>query len=281
MARLALQLRYQVLGLANVQGMAQHPVGGQFLQVWVGETEDDFGVADGQPGVAHKGLELGREPEQAQGVGDDHSALADPVGGVLLGQLKLLNQLGKALGFLDWIEVFALEILDQREFEGGAVVGFADDHGDLGQADELGGAPAAFPGDEFVAVFRGSDDEGLDDAAFPDRIGQFAQRLFGEILTGLEGTWANGAQRHVEHAGGRAFVRIGCCRGNDEIGRRFGRYVPEKRAQAASQSRLDHGRESVEAVGACRDWNVLSTVASAMGRTFEADSFSEVPDITW
>ena len=109
-------------------------------------------MADGEASLAQKGLQLGRELEEAQGVGDDDAALADLGGGLLLSQVELPDQLGVAPGFLDGVEVFALEVFDEGQLQGGAIIGLADDDGDLGQAEHLGGAPAAFAGDQLEMI---------------------------------------------------------------------------------------------------------------------------------
>jgi len=76
----------------------------------------------------------------------------------------------KARGFFDGVEVLALEILDEGEFEDFLVGGGADDGGGFQEADFLGGAPAAFAGDELEFIEALPDDEGLDDAVLADGI---------------------------------------------------------------------------------------------------------------
>jgi hypothetical protein len=170
-----LELSHECLGLAHVQGLAEDAICGELLKIGGWQAEDDFGMADGESAVADVGLEFRWESKKAEGIGDDDAAFADTDGGVFLGKFELVDELSVALGLLDGIEVFALEILDQGEFEGGAIIGLTDHHGDFGEAEELSGAPAAFAGDEFVTAGRGTHDKGLDDAAFADGIGEFVQ----------------------------------------------------------------------------------------------------------
>ncbi len=70
-------------------------------------------------------------------------------GGLILGQLELADQLGVALRLFDGVEIFPLQILDQGQFQNGAVIGLAHDDRHLGQTEHLGRAPAPFPGDQF------------------------------------------------------------------------------------------------------------------------------------
>ena len=167
----------QRLGLADVQAVLQDALGGELLVLFAGQAENDLGVADREPAVAEVALDSGRQFEQAQGIGHHGAALADLGGDFLLRELELLDELRVALGFLDRVEVLALQIFDERQFEHRAVVGLADDDGDFRQAEQLGGAPAAFAGDQFEMAVAFADDERLDDALFLDGIGQFAQGL--------------------------------------------------------------------------------------------------------
>jgi hypothetical protein len=177
---------HEGLGLTDIEAVAQNAFGDVYLMFFAREAEDDFGVADGEAGVAEIALELRREFEQAEGIGHDGTAFADLGGDFLLGELELGNELGVALGLFDGIEVFALEIFDQGEFENGAVVGLADDDRDFGQAGQLGGAPAAFAGDEFQVSAAFAHDERLNDALLFDGVGEFAERFSGKILARLE-----------------------------------------------------------------------------------------------
>jgi hypothetical protein len=60
-------------------------------------------------------------------------AFADFHGDFFLGEGELAGELGVAEGLFDGVEVFALEVFDEGEFEDGAVIGFAGDDGDFGE----------------------------------------------------------------------------------------------------------------------------------------------------
>ena len=90
-----------------------------------GQAQNDLGVADRKPAFAHAGLDRRRQLEQAQRVGHHGAALADLGRHFFLRELKLLDELRVALRLFDRVEVLALEILDQRQFEHGAVIGLA------------------------------------------------------------------------------------------------------------------------------------------------------------
>ena len=80
----------------------------------------------------------GRQLEQAQRVGHDRAALAHFGRHFLLLELELLDELRVALGLFNRVKVLPLQVLDQRQFEHGAVVGLPQDDGDFRQARAVG-----------------------------------------------------------------------------------------------------------------------------------------------
>ena len=110
------------------------------------------------------------------------------------------------MGFLDWVEVLALQVLDQGQFEHCAVVGLPQDDRHFRQPEQLGRPPAAFARDEFQMAVPLPNDQRLDNALFFDRVGQLAQRLGREILAGLQRAGTNAVQRDALHA----LAGIGC-----------------------------------------------------------------------
>ena len=154
-------------------------------------------MAYGQAAFADAGLEGGRQLEEAQSVGHRGAALADFRRHILLLELKLLDELRVAVRLFNSVQVLALQVLDQSQFQHGPVVGLPEDDGDFRQAEQLGGPPAAFAGDELEVAVAISHDQRLDDALFLDGISQLAQRLGGEIFAGLQRAGANTVQRHA------------------------------------------------------------------------------------
>ena len=94
--------------------------------------------------------------------------------------------------FLDGVEVGALDVLDEGEFEQFGASRLAEDDGDGAEAGETGGLEPPFAGDEAIpARFVAGDDEGLDDAVLADGLGQLAE-LFGlEVGARLLGVWGD------------------------------------------------------------------------------------------
>ena len=85
------------------------------------------GVAGRQRAVDQHVADHVRQLQQPQRVGDMAAALADHLAEVGLGIAVLVDQLLVALRLFDRVEVGALDVLDDREFERGAVVDVADD----------------------------------------------------------------------------------------------------------------------------------------------------------
>ncbi len=117
------------------------------------------------------------------------AALADDFGHLLLAVVEALDKVAIAGRFFDGVEVGALDVLDDGEFEDFLVVEAADDDRHRVQARTLGGAPAAFAGDDLIhllVVGIDTDDDRLDETLGADRLGEFCQFIFTEILARVE-----------------------------------------------------------------------------------------------
>ena len=99
-----------------------------------------------------QGADRGRQFQQAQQVGDRRARAADRFGRLRMGQVELVDQAMQRLRFLERVEVFALDVLDQRHRDHGAVVDDAHHRRDLGQSGLQRRAPAAFAGDDLVGL---------------------------------------------------------------------------------------------------------------------------------
>ena len=107
-----------------------------------------------------------------------------------LGHAELLEQAAVAFGFLDGVEVLALEVLDQGGGHGFGVGEVAHQGRHFVQPGGLGGAPAAFAGDDLEPVRRvgiGTGEEGLEDAAGSDGVDEFRERVGIDRAARLEG----------------------------------------------------------------------------------------------
>src|SRR6185437_14185254 len=114
------------------------------------------------------------------------------------------------LGLLERGEVLALDVLDQGDLEGGAIVELLDDDRHLVELRELRGAPAPLAGDDLIGVGgvgMPAHEERLEDALLADRIGEGAQRVVVEPASRLEAPGAQEADRQRLAAGALPIVR--------------------------------------------------------------------------
>ena len=131
----------------------------------------------------HQRLHRLSELQQAKQVGGGAARAADRIGGLLMGHAEFVHQALQTAGFLDRVEVFALNVLDQRHCKRCVVRYLAHQHGNFGEPRDLRRAPAAFPRDQFVAValVRSAErphEERLHQALGPDRGCKLGKRLF-------------------------------------------------------------------------------------------------------
>ncbi len=101
--------------------------------------------------------------------------------------MKLIHQASIGGGLFDGVEVVALDVLDEGQFQ--ALVGrglFHEHHRYLVQPGQGGGAQAAFAGDQGVAVALAlGDQQWLDHTLFPDRVSQLLELVLVEITARL------------------------------------------------------------------------------------------------
>jgi hypothetical protein len=105
-----------------------------------------------------------------------------------MGQLELLDQPVQGIGLFQRVEVLALDVLDQRHGDGGAVrPRRGPRRGSPGQAGQLRRAPAALAGDDLVACLCRADrphHDGLHHTLGLDGVGQILQRLLMHVMRG-------------------------------------------------------------------------------------------------
>src|SRR6185312_3389845 len=130
--------------------------------------------------------------KQPQRIRNGHTALANATRSLFLGESVLLNEATVGHRLLDRIEVGALDVFDERQFQQLRIRGLADDDGDRFEPSKPGGLEPALARDEAVAaVFIDADHERLDDAVFADGIGKLAQLLRFEVRAWLFGIRRN------------------------------------------------------------------------------------------
>jgi hypothetical protein len=106
--------------------------------------------------------------EQTKGVGDGRAGSPDARGDLLVREAEIVDQLAKALGSFDRIEVLALQVLDERELELRSLVEVANERGDSLETGVERSPNAALTGDQLIAIDRLSDEDGLEHAVLAD-----------------------------------------------------------------------------------------------------------------
>src|SRR6185295_14837858 len=104
-----------------------------------------------------------------------------------MGHLEFVYQALDAGCLFQWIQVFALDILDERHSQGRFVRNLANDYWHLRKSGELRSPPAAFAGDDFIfAVVTRAYQDWLNQALGLDRSGQVGNGLRIHPRTGLK-----------------------------------------------------------------------------------------------
>jgi hypothetical protein len=88
-------------------------------------------------------------------------------------------------GDFDRVQVFPLDVLDERDFEEMLVGNVLDYGGQLREAREFRRAPATLAGDELITVAMRPDNQRLDDAVCGDGIGKLLEPRRIEYYAGL------------------------------------------------------------------------------------------------
>ena len=151
------------------------------------DAKQGLRVAGGKLTLPHIGLELIVEGEETHAVCNAGARLTKTIGDGFLREAEVTHERSEAEGFIDSIEISALQVLDEREHGAGSVAGLEDARGDGLLADQLEGAEATFAGDELVAVLHLADDDRLHEAFRADGVGEFLHLGVVEITARLAG----------------------------------------------------------------------------------------------
>ncbi len=142
-------------------------------------------------------------------------------------QPEILQQALIALGLFKSIQILPLQIFDQRDHGGIAVVHFPQDRRNFVQSGQHRRAEPPFAGDDLVAVLRGRvrpDQNRLQDALDPDRLRQVFEFGLVEVHAWLEGVGVDLIHRDGDHR--HTVFRV-----------RLKRRISQQRGQSASKPR--------------------------------------------
>ena len=128
-----------------------------------------------QLAIAQVVLNILRQGQQAQKVGDVGPALAQSLGQPVLRVIEPVHQLPVAHRLLDRVQIGALDVLDDRDFQNLGIVEVAHQNRNFVQLRHLGRAPAAFAGNDLEHLGPSgirAHDQRLDDSLLGNGIGQ-------------------------------------------------------------------------------------------------------------
>ena len=143
-------------------------------------------------------LNLTRQAEHSQQVGDRRAILSNRFRDLLLSQLELIDQTPVAARLFDGVQVCALKILDERQNQHGLVVEVPHDGRNLRPAESRGGTKATFAGDELERISTTPHGYGLKEPARLERCLELSQLRGVELATRLERVCANARELNKE-----------------------------------------------------------------------------------
>ena len=202
---------HQSLHLTHRQLAVDRQLGQREHLLVVVQTQKGAGVAHGETLVLHEGEDLVGQLQKTEHIGHRRTALARLRGHFLLLETEFFDQSLVCKGFFNGIEIFSLHVLDQSHLCDLEIVTRHDDGGDLVQARQPGGSPAALACDDLVIFSETvhlADHDGLDHAVLTDRICQELQGIFIKALAGLIPTGRNAADLEAGLALLRGFHHI-------------------------------------------------------------------------
>ena len=171
----------QVVDLDDAVG-DELDAGGRDRFACLGHLDQLLGEADRDRAGGDVLLDRCGQTEQAQPVVDVGGCLADPLGELLLVHPAAAEDRLEGVRFLDRVEVGAVQVLVDGQFERRVLVAVAERDRHLLQPGQLRCAVAALAGDQGVAAVVCADDERLQYAVLADRVGQLPQGALVEAL---------------------------------------------------------------------------------------------------
>src|SRR6185437_5703355 len=240
-----------LLGFANIEH-SRNDVLGAFLCVW--QPDQSSGMTGGQLSVANQGANGFRQGQESQCVRDMAAAFADFLRHLLLREFEPLHEFVIGGGFFNGVEICALNIFDDGDFERLGVVHVAYDDRHLVELRHLRGAPAPFAGDDFIGIGLAANrarQNRLQHALLSDGIGKIVELVRREALARLQFVRAQKRDRKS--------VRGTRCRG---LAARWNGFLADQRREAAAQSTRTFFRCHYAA--ACSRSRAINSPASLM-----------------
>ena len=142
------------------------------------------------------------------------------------------------LRFFDRIEIGALQIFDQREFQHIAIVRRSNNDRHLRQSCFQRCSPAPFTGDQFVTPIDLAHNQRLNDSVLPDGFDQLRERIRAEFLARLQWTWRDAVETDLPNF-------FGMIIGQGSNSRRRCRLSGNERAETFAKRHFCHRAEII------------------------------------
>jgi hypothetical protein len=195
----------------------------------VREREQRLGVTQRDAARLDVALDVARELEQPQMIGDRRAIHSDALADLLLGGAGV-GERPEGDGELDRVQVAALDVLDEGDLEAIAGIDLEHDGGDRVQARAARRPPASLAHDQLVAIARAPHHHRLQHPVHADRLGEGVEGARLEDATGLVGVGVDVGNGDLARARGR---RLRGVRGRRGAGRR--RAARNQRADPAAE----------------------------------------------
>lgn len=162
--------------------------------------EDGACMAHGNVSIENVGLDVLGKLENAHEIGDGGAVLADAGGDILLGEIEFVIEALIGKGLFNAIEIVALDVFDEGDFQGFGGGGITDEDGNFREAGELRCTPAAFAGKDLIlSRVGGSGDEyGLEHPFFAYGVHEFLKPGVVDAVARLEWVGNEVLDRTVE-----------------------------------------------------------------------------------
>jgi hypothetical protein len=110
--------------------------------------------------------------------------------------MKFTHEALESARFLNWVEIFALNILDERDLQRSFVGDLANDSRYAAQAGSLRGAPAPFARQKLKPRVKAAQNQRLNDSADLNGLSKLGQRLLTKMGAWLVGAWLDQVDIH-------------------------------------------------------------------------------------
>src|ERR1700730_11050242 len=178
--------RSQSLNLAYRQPSASGALGIAHAKFGILYGEESAAVSSGQLSFFDPILNGRFQFQQANGIRDGGTVLAGALGNRFLRELEFVHEPLKSPCRFNGVQVFSLDVFDQRHFQRKLIWNIADNCRDFGQPGTLSRAPAAFASDQLKTRPNGANNQRLNDAAGLNRAGELVESLLPETCARLK-----------------------------------------------------------------------------------------------